>query len=223
MKIILTGATGLVGSEVLDLALEDPVITEVIVLVRRPTGKSHSKLKEIVRRNFIDYSDLTSKLQNVHACIWCLGVSQNDVSKKEYVQITVDYAVNAAKAFFANNLDMKFCFLSGEGAKQNEKSLVLFGRIKGRAEKKLSELSSKVFHFRPGYIQPSVPRNKPKIWETFLDPFVPVINLVTDRFSVTSRQVAQCLLDVAKKGAPVKILDNQAIYNWQLTIKKREA
>src|SRR5215831_14588261 len=152
MKLLLTGATGFAGGETLKQALRDDSIAEVIVPTRRSLGVVHPKLTGIILENFLDYRSVP--LINVDACIWCLGVSQTAVNEKDYVVITHDYAVAAAKALFAANSRARFCFVSGRSADPAEnRSSQLYSRIKGRTEQSLSALSSeRVFVFRPGYI-----------------------------------------------------------------------
>ena len=99
MKLILTGATGFAGGEVLKQALADPAVERVTVLTRRPLGLTHAKLNEVVLRDFLDYSAI--RLDDADACIWCLGVSQSQVGKEQYVVITHDYAVAGAAAMIA--------------------------------------------------------------------------------------------------------------------------
>src|SRR6266478_3710777 len=148
MQIILTGATGFVGSEVLKQALADPSIELVTVIVRRSVGVTNPKLKEIILKDFLDYSKVAESLK-ADACIWCLGISQTEVSKEEYIKITFDYTLTAARAMLAVNPNLRFCFLSGRAADQDEKSISLYGKVKGRTEKELSKLSPNVFNFRP--------------------------------------------------------------------------
>jgi nucleoside-diphosphate-sugar epimerase len=115
MKLILTGATGFVGNEVLYHALEDANVESVTVLTRRPIRTAHAKLKELVLKDFLDYAPIREHLM-ADACIWALGVSQTEVTKEEYIRITFDYTLAAARAMFAVNQQMRFCFVSGSGA-----------------------------------------------------------------------------------------------------------
>jgi hypothetical protein len=101
MKLLLTGATGFAGSEVLQQAIDDPAIERVTVLTRRPLGFAHAKLNELRLDDFLDYARVP--LRDHDACVWCLGVSQASVSEAAYIQITYDYAVAAATAMFAAN------------------------------------------------------------------------------------------------------------------------
>lgn len=215
MRLILTGATGFVGGEVLDQALKDPSIGRVTVLTRRPLGRTAPKLKEIVLRNFLDYSSVRNDLQ-ADACIWCLGVSQTQVSRDEYVKITYDYAMRAAEAMFAVNPELNFCFLSGARADHEEKSRVYYGKIKGRTERELLKLKpARVYSFRPGFIAPAYKGQKrPLITKIFTPAFLVADRLTDHNASVSCRQLARCLLDVAKRGSGQHVLDNRTIHYW---------
>lgn len=210
MKIVLTGATGFVGSEVLRQALNDSSIEQIIVLTRRSIGISNPRLNEIILQDFLDYSSIADHLK-VDACIWCLGVSQTAVSKEEYIKITLDYTMAGARAMLAANPQMRFCFLSGRGADQDEKSLSLYGKIKGRTEKELSKLSPNVFNFRPAFIRPARPGQQRPLVPRLFGPIAWVVDHFTDDFSVASGTLAHCLLGVAKAGAEQAIIDNRSI------------
>ena len=210
MKILLTGATGFAGGEVLRQLLIDPAVDQVTLLLRRPSGFSHAKLKEIVLADFLDYSQVAASL-DADACIWCLGVSQTAVDEATYIAITHGYALAAARAMLAANPHMRICFLSGRGADQREKSRSLFGRIKGRTERELGELSANVFHFRPAFIRRAHAGQKRPLVPLLFEPIAWVVNRFTDGFSVSVATLAQCLIDVAKRGAGQKILSNREI------------
>src|SRR5690242_13416322 len=115
MRLIITGATGMVGSEVLRQAITDNEIESITIIVRRPTDITHPKLKTILHQNFLDYSSLENEFKTNDALIWCLGISQNVVGKDEYIKITYDFAVAAAKAVVQSNNKLRFLFLSGRG------------------------------------------------------------------------------------------------------------
>ncbi|MCL6459452.1 MAG: NAD-dependent epimerase/dehydratase family protein [Gorillibacterium sp.] len=210
MKIILTGATGFVGGEVLRQALDDPAIDLITVLTRRSVGMSNPKLKEIILKDFLDYSRITDHLK-VDACIWCLGISQTEVSKEEYIKITFDYTLAAARAMLAANPRMRFCFLSGRAADQDEKSISLYGKIKGRTEKELSKLSPSVYNFRPAFIRPARPGQKRPFIPMLFGPIAWVVDHFTEDFSVDSGILAHWLLGVAKAGADQSVINNRSI------------
>lgn len=216
MNLILTGATGFAGGEVLRQALLDPAIERVTVLTRRPSGSTHAKLQEVVVRDFLDYSALP--IGGADACIWCLGVSQTQVNKEQYVVITHDYAVAAAEAMITANPHMRFCFVSGLSADPSEKASQLQARIKGRTERSLSERHPRnVFVFRPGYIKASRQSGPRKDFARFAAPIAAVMGLFIRDFSVDCDQLARCLLGVAKGGGDRRLLDNRAILDWPVT------
>src|SRR5437762_3346998 len=97
MKIIVTGATGMVGSEVIRQAILDKDIEEITAIVRKPLDVTHPKLKTVIHQDFMDYLSLMEIFKKNDACLWCLGISQNLVSKEEYYKITYDYTIAAAK------------------------------------------------------------------------------------------------------------------------------
>ena len=215
MKLILTGATGFAGGEVLKQALADPAIERVTVLTRRPTDFKHAKLDEVVVLDFLDYSAIP--IDGADACIWCLGVSQSQVDKDQYVVITHDYAVAAAASMIAANPRLRFCFVSGRSADPSEKASQLFARIKGRTERSLGEKHPQnVFVFRPGYIKASRQSGPRKDFARFAAPIAAVMGLFIRDFSVDCDQLARCLLGVAKSGADRHLLDNRAILDWRV-------
>ena len=214
MNVILTGATGFAGGEVLKQALADTSIERITVLTRRATGARHPKLEEVVARDFLDYRSIP--LPAADACIWCLGVSQTQVGKDEYVKITHDYAVAAAAAMIAANPNLRFCFVSGRSADPTEKASQLQARIKGRTERTLSEKYPRnVVIFRPGYIKPSRQSGPRKDFARFAAPIAAVMGLFIKDFSVDCDQLARCLLGIAKNGTDRTLLDNRAIIDWR--------
>jgi nucleoside-diphosphate-sugar epimerase len=217
MKIILTGATGFLGQEVLKQLLADVKVDEVVVLVRKATHVSHPKLNEFILKDFMDYSNIANEIK-ADACIWCLGVPQSAVSKEEYIKITYDYAIYAAKQMLAANPQMRFCFVSGASASQEEKGISLQGRIKGRTEKSLAPLSENVFLFRPAFIKPSNSSYKRPAIQTFAKYITNVLDLFSEAFSIDVAILAKCLINVAKHGSPNKLMNNVAIKTYQKSI-----
>ncbi|KAI5119070.1 hypothetical protein M0805_005488 [Coniferiporia weirii] len=172
MKLILTGATGAAGLEILRTAIADSGISKITVLSRRalpPSVPPSDKVTFIQHTDFTSYSpDLLEKLKGYGACVWALGVSQRGMQEDVYTRITYDYPVSTLKALGEAGVrgedgKMRFVFVSGEGADPSEKSRFLFGRVKGRAEKDLAGYAAssssglEVVVMRPGYFFPSNP------------------------------------------------------------------
>jgi uncharacterized protein YbjT (DUF2867 family) len=211
MKVIITGATGTAGSEVLRQALADPKITEVLVLSRRPLGIDDSKLKAALLNDFLDYATVAPQFAGYDACLWCLGISQTEVSKQDYEKITYDYALAAAQAMRGAGENFRFCFLSGRGADSAEKSSILFARVKGRTENALTRLGlPKVWHFRPGYIHPvtAPPRRRIERW---IAPLTPLAYRFLPSHIISTVELASAMLAVAMHGASKSILENDDI------------
>lgn len=122
MNLLITGATGMVGAEVVRQAILDDDVSQVTCLVRREGSLQHPKVKYIVHKDFLDYSGLTDLLKEQDACIWALGVSQTQVGKEEYHQVTFDYTIAAAKAMLDAKPSIQFLFVSGEGSDTTEKA-----------------------------------------------------------------------------------------------------
>ena len=129
-KIVIAGASGMVGSILLQECLESEKIGEVISLVRRKSGLQHSKLKEVVIEDFNDYSSNQDLFKDADVGHFCIGVYTGQVNDDQFKSITVDYAVSFAKALNQGNSKATICLLSGAGADRKEKS-----RTKNRTNK----------------------------------------------------------------------------------------
>ncbi|MDQ3003322.1 MAG: NAD(P)H-binding protein [Fibrobacterota bacterium] len=207
--IIVTGATGLAGSEVVRQAILDKDIEKITALVRRPLPIQHPKLNIVLHENFRDYSVLRDLFASHDSCVWCLGISQSQVKEDEYIRITYDYAVTAAQAMLNANPRITFLFLSGMGADSQEKSRALFARIKGKAENNLKRLPfKKLYIARPGGIIPVHKKENPALFERFLIPLMPLINFVAPSTMISSVDLAKAMLDVVKNGSDRIVLEN---------------
>jgi hypothetical protein len=132
------------------------------------------------------------------------------------VEVTVGYAVAAARALFARTPQARFCFVSGRSADPEERARPLFARIKGRAERELNALDGQVYVFRPGYIQPTARSGSRKDAAQFFEPLGAVLAWLAPNLAVGCDQLAGCLLDVALHGAPDRLLLNRTIRAWSL-------
>ena len=161
-NVLITGATGMVGSQVLNLLLQDVGVEKVTSIGRRKTGKTSPKLTEIVHDNFLDFSSLTEELTGIDACFHCIGVYQGAVSKEQFIQITCDYQQALIDVLEQSSPQLTFVLFGASGADPSEKSRILFARIKGKAENILNKASfPKKYIFRPGYIHPTGERKPP--------------------------------------------------------------
>ena len=209
MKILVTGITGTVGSEVLRQAILDKDIEEVIALGRSAPEMVHPKIKFVEHKNFLDYTGLENTFRNVDACLWCLGISQLQVTKEQLHIITYDYTIAAAKAMIAANASITFMFLSGEGADPSGKSKTAFAKEKGATENALSEMPFKHLYIaRPGGIQAIHRHNKMPFAYKIMIPFYPVIKLLAPSVMIDSVMLAKALLKIVKDGGDKTLYEN---------------
>jgi uncharacterized protein YbjT (DUF2867 family) len=207
VNVVLFGSTGMVGQGVLRECLRDADVTEVVTVVRSATGERHAKVREIVHRDFGDFSSLRLE---AHACFWCLGVTSAGMTEADYTRITHDYTIAAAKALVRPT--MTFIFVSGTGADGS----AMWARVKKRTEDALFAMPFKsVYVFRPGIIQPlDGIKSRTRLYNILYPMLYPVLlvaKLAVPAYVTDTRRVGQAMLRVARTGFPKKILENPDI------------
>jgi len=156
IKVIITGATGMVGEGVMHECLLHPQVEAVLVINRRPCGVEHSKLKEIVHPDFFDLSSIEEQLKGYDACFFCLGVSSVGMKVEDYYKTTYTLTINLAETLSKLNSSMTFCYVSGAGTDSTEKGRSNWATVKGKTENDLMKLPFKqAFAFRPAFIKPT--------------------------------------------------------------------
>jgi len=216
MKVIVFGATGMVGQGVLRQCLADPGVEGVLTLGRRATGQKHAKLREIVLLDLTDYSAISPELSGFDACFFCLGVTSAGMTEAEYRKVTVDIAVAAGRALAERSPQMTFVFVSGQGSDGTGKSRVMWSRVKGEAENAILAMPFKgKFAFRPGFIRPApgVVSRTPlyRFFYALILPLFPLIKALFPRNVTTSETIARAMLNVARHGAPKAVLETADI------------
>jgi uncharacterized protein YbjT (DUF2867 family) len=220
MKVLLFGATGMVGQGVLRECLLDADVTEVVTLGRTATGMRHAKLREIVHRDMFDYAPIEGELSGFDACFFCLGVSSFRMSEADYTRLTYDLTMAAARTLARLNPGMTFVYVTGAGSDSTEHGRSMWARVKGRTENALLRLPFKAaFMFRPGAIVPMHGvRSKTALYQTMYSltrPVLPVLQRVFPNAIVTTEQVGRAMLAVAKRGAPAAILESRDIAEYR--------
>ena len=214
MNIIIAGATGMVGSEVVRQAIEDPAITRIFLLIRRDSGFTHPKITQVIHSDFANYADLENVFIQAEACLWCLGISQSRVSKNEYYRITYTYVVAAARSMLSANPSIRFLFLSGEGADSSEKSPIRFAKVKGQAENALIRLHpEKLFIFRPGGITASTRNKNEGLYKKIEILMVKIMGAVFPWSVISTKDLSLAMLKVTKQGYEKMILSHRDIKN----------
>ena len=200
-RLVIVGATGMVGGYALRDALEDPAVGAVTAVGRRPLGISHPKLKEVLHRDFADCSALAETLSGQDAAVFCLGAYTGTVSLAELRKVTVDYTIEFARVLRAGSPDAGFSFLSGSGADPTGRSRVPFARLKGEAENALLAAGfPHVYMFRPAYIYPVEPRKEPNFGYRLLRWMYPALRVLFPNQVIGADDLARAMVDVAVRG-----------------------
>jgi uncharacterized protein YbjT (DUF2867 family) len=198
MRLVIVGATGMVGGYALRHALSLATVERVTSISRRKTGVSHPKLDEVLHQDFRDCSELAQTLAGQDAAIFCLGTYTGTVPDAEMRTITVDYTVEFARVFRSRNPDASFSFLSGSGADPTGRSRMAFARYKGEAEKALFESGfPRLYIFRPAYIYPVEPRKEPNFSYRLLRSVYPVFQLLFPSQVIRADDLAKSMVDIA--------------------------
>ncbi len=211
-KIIITGASGMVGGIILREALNSSEVEKVTSIVRKSSGQTHPKLEEIVHGDFNDYSKINDHFKNQDAAYFCIGVYTGAVPDDKFKMITVDFAKVFGDEVKQNSPNAILCFLSGQGADLKEKSRMPFARYKGMAENYLMSLNLGGLHiFRPGYIYPVEKRKEPNLAYRIYRSLYPVLNKIMPSTAITSEQLAKSMFKAGLEGTEKTILENEDI------------
>ena len=215
MKVILFGATGMVGQGALRECLLDPRVESVLSIVRGNIGANHPKLREIIHKDFLDYSTIESQLTGYDACFFCLGISSAGMKPQDYERITYGYTMAVAETLARLNPQMTFIFVSGAGTDSSERGRIMWARVKGKTENALLRLPFKAYMFRPGFIQPLHGiRSKTAAYRLFYSitgPVLPLFRLAFRNFILTTEEIGRAMINVAQNGAPKKVLEGRDI------------
>ncbi|QYY33975.1 NAD(P)H-binding protein (plasmid) [Cupriavidus pinatubonensis] len=155
MKVIIFGASGMVGQGVLRECLQAPDVQAVLVVGRSRLSLDHPKLRQLVQADLFDYSGVEDQLAGYDACFFSLGVSTSETDEAGFVRINHDLPLAAGRALVRRNPDMLFVYVSGGGTDTTEQGPVMWARVKGKTENSLRRLGFRgVYLFRPGFIVP---------------------------------------------------------------------
>ena len=211
IKAIITGATGMVGEGVLLECLDHPDIERIVVLNRKPLGRTHPKLREIIVKDFFALEPMARELSGYNACFFCLGVSSVGISREEYRHITFDLTLSVAQVLAGLNPDMSFCYVTGAGTDSSEKGRVAWARVKGATENALLRLFKNAYMFRPGFMKASPGQKNLKGWYKYIEWLYPLGRRFYPAGFCTLREVGQAMINAAVKGYPKKVLEVQDI------------
>ncbi len=210
-RVIITGATGMVGKGVLLECLDHGEIKEILVIGRSQMEMKHRKLKQLIHKDFMDFSNVTSQLKKYDACFFCLGISSSGMKEEQYKRITYDFTLSLAKTLEEINPNMTFIYISGEGTDSSEKGRVMWARVKGKTENDILKLGfQQAFMFRPGMIIPQRGiKSKTKSYQFIYDYFMWLVKMVkalAPNSVINTTQLGQAMINAMLRGYPTKIL-----------------
>ena len=216
MRVILFGATGMVGQGVLRECLLDNRVDAVLAIGRSPTGVRHAKLSEIVRPDLFHYSDIEDQLRGFDACFFCIGVSSVGMPEDEYERLTYQLTLAAAETLSRLNPNMTFIYVSGAGTDSSGKGRTAWARVKGRTENAIFLLPFRgAYAFRPAFIMAAHgERAKSAVYRALyraFGPLLPAVRRLVPDYVLTTEQVGRAMIHVARHGAAKQVLESSDI------------
>ena len=213
MKVLIFGATGMVGQGVLRECLRASDVELVATIGRTVTGVHDPKLRESLHADMSDFTNTDIDLSGFDACFFCLGVSSNGMREVDYERVTYAFTLAAAETLSRLNPGMTFIYVSGAGTDSSGRGRVMWARIKGRTENALLKLPFKAYMFRPGIIQP-LDRIKSKTYSYrvlygLTRPLLPLLRWALPKHVLTTREIGLAMLEVARQGYEKRILETK--------------
>jgi uncharacterized protein YbjT (DUF2867 family) len=216
MKVLLFGATGMVGQGVLRECLLDTDVESVVAIGRSGTGQKHAKLRDLLHDNFLDFSPIESQLSGFDACFFCLGISSAGMNEEDYRRVTYDFTLTAARLLVKLNPGMTFIYVSGMGTDSTAHGRSMWARVKGKTENDLLGLPFQAaYMFRPGVIVPlDGVQSKTKLYRVLyviLGPLLPLLRGRFPKYVTSTEQIGRAMLKVAKQGWGKQVLESADI------------
>jgi len=216
MKVILFGASGMVGQGALRELLQDPDVETVLAIGRSPSGQRDPKLKELLQEDVADLRMLEGELKDYGACLFCLGVSAVGMSEPDYKRVTYDLTLKIAQTLERLNPKMTFVYVSGGGTDSTERGSVMWARVKGATENALLSMPfERAYMLRPGFIRPLHGVVSKTRWYRVLyaavGPVYPALKRLFPGQVTTTEELGRAMLQLLKRGASERVLENRDI------------
>ncbi|MFE3056798.1 epimerase [Nocardia sp. NPDC059239] len=215
MKVILFGATGMIGHGVLDECLRDERVEQVLAVGRSSLGIENPKLRELVQPDPTDLSAIAGELPEFDACFFCLGVSSVGMEEEDYRRITHDLTLKVGRTLAAANPKLTFIYVSGQGTDSSEKGRSMWARVKGNTENDLLALPFQAYMFRPGFVQPmdGVISKTPLYRAAYAvtGPLIPLLKRLAPNAFNDNREIGRAMITIAASGADSHVLTPRQI------------
>jgi uncharacterized protein YbjT (DUF2867 family) len=215
MKVLLFGASGMVGQGVLRECLVDPAVSEVRAVGRTAAAVRHPKLRQLLHQNLFDLAALETELARCDACFFCLGVSSGGMTEQAYTHLTYDLTLSVARTLARVRPGMAFTYVSGAGTDSTTRGQSMWARVKGRTENDLLALPLRATMFRPAIIVPMHgERSKTLAYRLFYAlsaPLLPLLRRALPAYVTTTEHVGRAMLAAARDRAPKRVLENPDI------------
>lgn len=208
LRVVLTGATGMVGEGVLLECLRNPAVEHVLMVNRRSSPRKHPKLTELVVPDLFHLDAVVEQLTGFNACFFCAGRTSVGLSEADYTRLTWDLTISFARVLAALNPAMTFIYVSGAGTDSSEKGRSMWARVKGRTENALQQVGfARAFSFRPGFMLATPGQRNLHASYKLVAWLYPIARVVVPQYVSTLRQVAVAMIYVALNGFSKPILE----------------
>ncbi|MEO6894999.1 MAG: NAD-dependent epimerase/dehydratase family protein [Ginsengibacter sp.] len=205
IKVIITGATGMVGEGVLFECLQNEKVSEVLIVSRRHYEMQHPKLKEVIVPDFFKLEQFSEKLKGFDGCFFCAGVSSVGKDEETFRHLTYDTTLAFASAILALNPGMVFTYVSGAKTDSSEKGKMMWARVKGKTENDLASLGFRAeYNFRPGIMQPFKDQ---KNWKPIVKFLVKLVKFISPKNVLTLQEVGRAMINAVIVGYQKNVLE----------------
>jgi len=208
LKVIITGATGMVGEGVLQECIANPHVEKILLINRKPSGYVNAKIEEILHGNFNDISPIANQLTDYDACYFCAGISSVGLNEADYSRFTLDLTLNFAIDLSWVNPEMTFCYVSGRGTDSTEKGRVMWARVKGKTENELMGLKFRgIYLFRPAFMRPTKGAKNVKGLYKVINALFPLLRLFSKTYFLKLDEVGKAMINVSLNGYETNIIE----------------
>lgn len=211
MKVIIFGASGMIGQGALRECLMDARVSRVLSVVRSPTGRSDPKLEEVAHADMRDLSPLTERLSGYDACLFCLGISSVGLTEPQYTEITHDLTISVATFLARINPSIAFIYVSAAGSDLTGQSRMMWARVRGRTENELLAMPCYAASVRPALVRPMHGiRSRTRFTDIayrILAPVLPVFQKLIPAHVTSTQDLGRTMLYLAEARPAQRIVE----------------